>query len=93
MPLAKSLRGILAFPLRASDLKVVCRQDDNRRGFCFVDNSYIIAKKMFSLFRLRVSVVGCNALKYSVFATDTPVAGCRWGGESILLYWESFAEV
>ena len=42
---ASALCGILAFPLRASDLKVVCRQDDNRRGFCFVDNSYIIAKK------------------------------------------------
>ena len=27
----KSLRGILAFPLRASDLKVVCRQDDKHR--------------------------------------------------------------
>ena len=36
---------------------------------------------MFPLFRLRVSVVGCNALKYSVFAADTPVAGVSvgWG--------------
>ena len=32
-------------------------------------------KEMFTLFRLRVSVVACNTLNYCALPTDTPAAG------------------
>lgn len=35
-------------------------------------------KQMFTLFRLRVSVVECKYQYHKELSTDTPVAGCRW---------------
>jgi hypothetical protein len=37
------------------------------------------ARKLFSLFRLRVSVVDDNSLYICTLTTDTPIIGYRWG--------------